>query len=73
MYRSEIAGAVHEMMEGFHAVGLIGEKTMQEFDASCLIPAISDEKVETQIAQDHTAVDGRFSAMHEIRERNHAR
>ncbi len=38
-YRSEIAGALHEMMEGFEAAGVIERQTMRDFDESCLSPA----------------------------------
>lgn len=64
MYRSEIAGAVHEMMEGVHAAGLIGEKTMQEFDASCLA-LVAQEKGSQIHRPDFADVD-------EIRRRNMA-
>jgi len=37
-YQSEIAGAVHEMVEGFHEVGLVDKRTMREFDTLCLTP-----------------------------------
>lgn len=35
-YRSQVAAAVHEMMEGFHGAGLIDKQTMREFDVSCI-------------------------------------
>lgn len=38
-YRSEIAGSVHEMVEGFQRAGLVAKQTMRQFDASCLAPA----------------------------------
>lgn len=38
-YRSEIAAAVHEMVEGFHDAGVVDKKTMREFDASCIAAA----------------------------------
>jgi putative transcriptional regulator len=37
-YQSEIAGAVHEMVDGFRKVGLIDKQTMRRFDALCLTP-----------------------------------
>lgn len=40
-YRSEVAAAVHEMVEGFHEAGLVDKQTMREFDASCIAPAES--------------------------------
>lgn len=38
-YRSEIAAAVHEMVEGFHDAGLVDKQTMREFDALCIAVA----------------------------------
>ncbi|PSC03232.1 transcriptional regulator [Alsobacter soli] len=38
-YRSEIAAAVHEMVEGFHDAGLVDKQTMCQFDASCIATA----------------------------------
>ena len=35
-FHSGIAEAVHETASGFHRIGLIDQKTMREFDASCL-------------------------------------
>ena len=39
IYRSEIASAMHGMVEGFERAGLVDKRTMRRFDASCLIPA----------------------------------
>ncbi len=38
-YRSEIAAAVHEMVEGFHDAGLVDKQTMRAFDESCITAA----------------------------------
>lgn len=38
-YRSEIAAAVHETVQGLDAAGLVSKRTMAAFDASCLVPA----------------------------------
>jgi putative transcriptional regulator len=38
-YRSEIAAAVHGMVEGFERAGLVDKRTMRQFDESCLAPA----------------------------------
>jgi putative transcriptional regulator len=35
-FRSAIAEAAHETASGLHRIGLLGAKTMREFDASCL-------------------------------------
>lgn len=37
-YKSEIAGAMHEMMTDFHEIGLVSKSTMREFDELCLTP-----------------------------------
>jgi putative transcriptional regulator len=36
-YRSEIAGAVHEMVAGFASVGVVSKTTLRQFDEACLI------------------------------------
>ena len=35
-FHSGIAEAVHETASGLHRIGVIDQKTMREFDASCL-------------------------------------
>jgi putative transcriptional regulator len=37
-YESEIAAAVHETVEGFLEVGVVGKQTMRKFDDLCLTP-----------------------------------
>ena len=37
-YRSPILASVHETAEGLHAAGVLGKRTMREFDALCLTP-----------------------------------
>ena len=46
-HRSEIAKTVHEGMRGMHRLGLVGKKTMREFDVRCLttIDDISANKI----------------------------
>ena len=39
VYRSEIAEAVHSMVEDFEQVGLVTKQTMRRFDESCLVKA----------------------------------
>ena len=34
-YRSEIAEAVHQTIEGLHGIGVIDTKTMRHFDKTC--------------------------------------
>lgn len=36
-YRGEIAEAVHEMMSGAHAAGVVSRETLRTFDRACLI------------------------------------
>ncbi len=38
VYKSKIAAAVHESVEGLYNSGVIDRKTMREFDAMCLTP-----------------------------------
>lgn len=38
-YRSEIAGAIHEMMSDAHDAGVISRATLRNFDDACLAPA----------------------------------
>jgi putative transcriptional regulator len=38
-YRSEIAGAIHEMMSDAHDAGVVSRATLRTFDAACLAPA----------------------------------
>ena len=47
IYRSEIASAVHGMIEGFQRAGLVDKQTMRHFDESCLIavPELAPEDI----------------------------
>jgi putative transcriptional regulator len=38
-YRSRISGAVHEAMQDAYEAGVIGKRTMREFDERCLTEA----------------------------------
>jgi len=38
-YRSEIAGAIHEMMQDAQDAGVVSRATMRTFDEACLTPA----------------------------------
>ncbi len=38
-YRSEIAGAIHEMISDAHETGVVSRATLRTFDESCLAPA----------------------------------
>ena len=37
-FRSNSAAAVHETVAGLHRIGLVGKKTMRQFDVRCLTP-----------------------------------
>jgi len=37
-FRSEIAAAMHGMVEGFERAGVVGKTTLRSFDATCLAP-----------------------------------
>lgn len=39
-YRSDALGAIHETMSSLHRVGAIDQRTMREFDVSCLTPIL---------------------------------
>jgi putative transcriptional regulator len=51
-YRSEIAAAVHEIMEGVSKACLIDKRTMREFDKSCLSPALPMALEEIKVIQE---------------------
>ena len=38
VYKSKIAAAMHESMDGLYNSGIIDKKTMREFDGLCLTP-----------------------------------
>ena len=38
LFRSEIAVAMHGMVEGFERAGLVSKQTMRQFDETCLLP-----------------------------------
>ncbi len=39
-YKSKILAAVHEAMQDAHDIGIVDNKTMREFDASCLTTVV---------------------------------
>lgn len=55
-YRSEIAGAVHEMIEGFHKAGVVPKTTLREFDEACLIQADALAPEEIRALREREAV-----------------
>lgn len=55
-YRSEITAAVHETAEDLREVGLIDKRTMREFDALCLAPALALSPAEIKAIREKEAV-----------------
>ena len=40
-YKSEAFAAIHETMDALHQIGAIDKRTMRDFDATCLTPAVA--------------------------------
>ena len=45
-YKSEAFAAIHETMDALHQIGAIDKRTMRDFDATCLEPAVAMEPSE---------------------------
>jgi putative transcriptional regulator len=43
-YRSSLMASIHETAEGLHAIGILDEHAMQEFDEMCLMPVAEPEE-----------------------------
>ena len=56
-YRSEIAGAVHEMMSGAHDAGVVTRATLRNFDEACLVPApmLAGEEIRAIREREHVS------------------
>ena len=56
-YRSEIAAAVHETVEGVQEAGLVDKRTMREFDELCLTPAapLKPEEIRALREREHVS------------------
>jgi putative transcriptional regulator len=56
-YRSEIAGAIHEMMSDAHEVGVVSNETLRSFDATCLpaAPALAAEEIRALREREHVS------------------
>ncbi len=63
-YRSEIAGAVHEMMSGAHDAGVMTGATLRSFDAACLAPAPMLAGAEIRALREREHVSQTVFAMH---------
>ncbi len=55
-YKSEIAGAMHEMMSDFHEIGIVSKSTMREFDELCLTTIEKLAPDEIKAVREQTAV-----------------
>jgi putative transcriptional regulator len=55
-YRSPIAAAMHETVEGLHEIGLVDKQTMRQFDESCLSPAPALSPDEIRAIREQEAV-----------------
>jgi putative transcriptional regulator len=56
-YKSEAAGALHEMMTGFYKAGVISKSTMKEFDERCLTPVqkLTPEEIKAIREKEHAS------------------
>ncbi len=56
-YQSEIAGAIHEMIEGFQEIGVVDKQTMRKFDDLCLTPTppLSAEQIRSLREREHVS------------------
>lgn len=54
-YKSEISEAIHSSVMGMYQAGTIDEKTMREFDESCLIkpPPMEPKEIKTLRKENH--------------------
>jgi putative transcriptional regulator len=55
-YRSAIAETVHEGVRGMYRLGLVGKKTMREFDTRCLTPVDDFSALDIQALREHEGV-----------------
>lgn len=55
-YRSEIAGAVHEMMSDAHDAGVVSQATLRSFDEACLEPVPSLDGAEIRALREREHV-----------------
>jgi putative transcriptional regulator len=56
-HRSEIAGAVHEMISDAHDAGVISRATLRSFDEACLAPApvLAGEEIKAIREREHVS------------------
>jgi putative transcriptional regulator len=56
-YRSEISGAIHEMMSDAHDAGVVSRATLRTFDEGCLAPtpAIAGAEIRALREREHVS------------------
>lgn len=56
-YRSEIAGAVHEMISDAHDAGVVLRATLRSFDEACLapVPVLAGEEIKAIREREHVS------------------
>lgn len=56
-YRSDVAGAVHEMMSDAHDAGVVSQATLKSFDSACLSPApiLAGEEIRALREREHVS------------------
>lgn len=56
-HRSDIAGAVHEMMSDAHDAGVLSRETLRSFDEACLAPApvLAGEEIKAIREREHVS------------------
>jgi putative transcriptional regulator len=56
-HRSEIAGAVHEMISDAHDAGVVSRATLRSFDEACLAPApvLASEEIKAIREREHVS------------------
>lgn len=56
-FRSEIAGAIHEMMSDAHDAGVVSRETLRTFDKACLTPvqSIAGDEIRALREREHVS------------------
>lgn len=56
-YRSEIAGAIHEMISDAHDAGVVSRTTLRSFDEACLapVPTLTGDEIRAIREREHVS------------------
>lgn len=56
-YRSDIAGAVHEMISDAHDAGVVSQATLKSFDSACLspVPVLAADEIRAIREREHVS------------------